>query len=187
MCEDLRREQIVSHAMRLYEEQGIEATSVRDIMRSVGVSRSLLYHYFPDKEAVTEAVLDRYLQEFVDRVHAWDDAREPGDVRGSVRTCVAMIRSSLGRMRLFDDGSPSGDDATLYLAFTRHAVETLSRLIVSTTVVDYARVHEIEIEHVYETFYMLISGLIALVRMDPGVADETLEGLIAQTLHLDLG
>ena len=48
-----RRADIVAAARELYEEQGLSKTSVQDITNRMGVARSLFYHYFPDKEAVT--------------------------------------------------------------------------------------------------------------------------------------
>ena len=43
---DERRQQIVDAARQLYEEQGLSATTVKDISERCGVARSLFYHYF---------------------------------------------------------------------------------------------------------------------------------------------
>lgn len=59
--------------------------------------------------------------------------------------------------------------------------------IVETTVRDYETLHEIKIDHVYETFYVLIIGIVGFVRRHPEVDDEVLKDLIAQTLHMDRG
>ena len=61
-----RRADIVAAARELYEEQGLSKTSVQDITNRVGVTRSLFYHYFPDKEAVTSAVLDDYVADYLE-------------------------------------------------------------------------------------------------------------------------
>ena len=53
-------------------------TSIQDITERVGVTRSLFYHYFPNKEAVTSAVLDTYTADFLEAVHYWDAARRSG-------------------------------------------------------------------------------------------------------------
>ena len=44
-----------------------------------------------------------------------------------------------------------------------------------------------EIDHLYEMFYVLITGMVGYVRSHPDAPDEVLERLVAQTLHLDLG
>ena len=58
---DKRRQQIIDAARQLYEEQGLARTSVKDISERCGVARSLFYHYFPDKQAVTSAVIDDFI------------------------------------------------------------------------------------------------------------------------------
>ena len=55
-----RRCEIVEAARSLYETRGLSHTTVKDIAEKVGVTRSLFYHYFENKNAVTEAVLDSY-------------------------------------------------------------------------------------------------------------------------------
>ena len=52
---DERRQQIVDAARQLYEEQGLSATTVKDISERCGVARSLFYHYFRNKQAVPSA------------------------------------------------------------------------------------------------------------------------------------
>ena len=51
---------IMLAARELYEAQGVAATSMAAIARKAGVTRSLVYYYFPDKQAVTDAVIDDY-------------------------------------------------------------------------------------------------------------------------------
>ena len=77
---DERRQQIVDAARQLYEEQGLSATTVKDISERCGVARSLFYHYFPDKQAVTSAVIDDFITDYLESVQLWDEARRPGDI-----------------------------------------------------------------------------------------------------------
>lgn len=59
-----RSAEIVVAARELYEEKGLARTSIQDITNHVGVTRSLFYHYFQNKEEVTSAVLDQYITDF---------------------------------------------------------------------------------------------------------------------------
>jgi AcrR family transcriptional regulator len=43
----------------LIGRHGVDAVSTEEIARAAGVSKSLLYHYFPDKNEFLSAVLDR--------------------------------------------------------------------------------------------------------------------------------
>lgn len=45
-------------AIRMFGEQGYEATTMRAIARAAGVSPGLLYKYFPNKRAVVHALYD---------------------------------------------------------------------------------------------------------------------------------
>jgi AcrR family transcriptional regulator len=50
------REQLVEAATNLFSEQGYESTSIEAVLAMTGVSRGALYHHFPSKEALLEAV-----------------------------------------------------------------------------------------------------------------------------------
>ncbi|MDP3152109.1 MAG: helix-turn-helix domain-containing protein [Archangium sp.] len=51
------RQTLLEAAVRLFARQGYSATSIRALASEAGVALGLLYHYFPSKEAVLEALL----------------------------------------------------------------------------------------------------------------------------------
>lgn len=55
-----RRIQLIDAALELFSERGIEATRVSDIARAAGVAQGLLYHYFPSKDALVAAIIERH-------------------------------------------------------------------------------------------------------------------------------
>ena len=59
---------IMQAARELFETEGVAATSMAAIARKAGVARSLVYYYFPDKQAVIDAVLDDFLEDIVESV-----------------------------------------------------------------------------------------------------------------------
>jgi AcrR family transcriptional regulator len=59
------RTQILDTASRLFYERGFAATSIRQIADAVEISSSTLYHHFPDKQGVLDAVLTRFANDFV--------------------------------------------------------------------------------------------------------------------------
>ncbi|MBP3884180.1 MAG: TetR/AcrR family transcriptional regulator [Olsenella sp.] len=182
----LRRTQIIDSTKRLFEERGIEHTSVRDIAKRANISRSLFYHYFSCKEDVTDAILDDYVTGFVTAIQDWNATRTPGDVRGALNDCVRLLRSQLFETDAFRTDLLKGKNALLYQQFVQRCAESLARYLTDTTAKDYARRHAVEIKHVYEEFYLLITGLIGYVRHNPNASDELIADLIADTLHLDL-
>src|SRR5215475_10792024 len=52
------RAQLIAIAMRMFAEHGYEDTSIEAVLREAGVSRGSLYHHFPSKEALFEAVAE---------------------------------------------------------------------------------------------------------------------------------
>lgn len=62
------REQVVSHASTLIRERGFRATSVGDLLERAGIQKGSFYYYFPSKEDLGHAVIDRWLEEQKERL-----------------------------------------------------------------------------------------------------------------------
>ena len=56
------REQILEAADRLFGEEGFDATTTREIAELSQVNKALIHYHFKSKEALFEAVLDRYYE-----------------------------------------------------------------------------------------------------------------------------
>lgn len=53
------RTHLLDAALRAFAAHGYEGASIRDIATEAGVAPGLLYHYFPGKEAVLQALFER--------------------------------------------------------------------------------------------------------------------------------
>jgi AcrR family transcriptional regulator len=58
-----RREEILHAALRAFRTQGYHGTTLEDIALQLGVRKTALYHYFPDKEAILYACHREGLEE----------------------------------------------------------------------------------------------------------------------------
>lgn len=56
-----RREEIIAASQKCFLEKGYQKTKISDIVRSIGVSQGIFYYYFPSKDTVIDAILDRYM------------------------------------------------------------------------------------------------------------------------------
>jgi TetR/AcrR family transcriptional regulator, transcriptional repressor for nem operon len=76
------RARIVDEAARLIHERGVADATLEDVKAAAGVSGSQLYHYFPDKDELVQAVIDHQADVIVgnqrqailgsvDGLHAW--------------------------------------------------------------------------------------------------------------------
>ncbi len=59
---------ILDKAEGLFLEKGFAATTMDDIAKAAEFGRATLYHYFPSKEAMYVAALERAMDSFVDEV-----------------------------------------------------------------------------------------------------------------------
>nr|MCU0297738.1 TetR/AcrR family transcriptional regulator [Candidatus Nanopelagicales bacterium] len=58
MAPEDRRRQLIGVGLRMLTERPIQAVSVDAVAAEVGISRGLLFHYFPTKTDYYDAVLD---------------------------------------------------------------------------------------------------------------------------------
>ncbi|WP_024287451.1 TetR/AcrR family transcriptional regulator [Cellulomonas sp. KRMCY2] len=184
---DVRKDEIVAAARALFAERGIAKTSISDVAERAGITRGLVYHYFVDKDTLVDVVLEEYIAEFVESIRRWDAEREVGNIDKALTDCIEVFRRHLqGRDSLGTD-LPRIENAGLYNRFVDRAVRAIVDCLSTSTVEAYARRHRIEIVHVYETFYVLVHGLIGLARSRPDIDDAVLVAIVRQTLRLAPG
>lgn len=75
---DERRAQLLNVGTRLFAQHSFEELSMAQIAREAGVSKALLYHYFPSKEELFKAALADAALELAQRT-APDESLEPLD------------------------------------------------------------------------------------------------------------
>jgi AcrR family transcriptional regulator len=68
-----RRQQLISVALDLFSHRSPDEVSIDDIATAAGISRPLLYHYFPGKHSLYEAAVRRAADELAGR---FDEPRE---------------------------------------------------------------------------------------------------------------
>ncbi len=59
----LNREKIVEKALELLDSEGVEGLSMRRLGDALGVEAMALYHHFPNKDAILDAVAARIIEE----------------------------------------------------------------------------------------------------------------------------
>lgn len=89
-----RRTDILDNAARLFADQGIGATSVREISASVGMLSGSLYHHFVSKDEMVEEILKGFLDDLKGRYQTVvDEEKNPRDTLESLmRVTLEIIR-----------------------------------------------------------------------------------------------
>ncbi|MDR1449484.1 MAG: TetR/AcrR family transcriptional regulator [Propionibacteriaceae bacterium] len=57
---EVRRDEILDAASRLFTTKGYEATTISDLLDAVGIARGTLYHHFRSKENVLDGLIRRH-------------------------------------------------------------------------------------------------------------------------------
>lgn len=83
---------ILDAAARVFAEQGMEKASMAQVAARAQVSKALLYHYYPGKDALIFAIITTHLEELDAAIAAADDAALPPDQR--LRRLVGAVLES---------------------------------------------------------------------------------------------
>jgi AcrR family transcriptional regulator len=70
----LRNERLLDAASALFRSQGFAGTDMAVIARAVGLARNSLYRYYPNKEHILVACVQRDMAPFLGRIEALDRA-----------------------------------------------------------------------------------------------------------------
>jgi AcrR family transcriptional regulator len=65
---ELRREELLNCAQALFLARGYDDVSLNEVIAEAGVSKGAFYHYFPSKEALLEALAERFAQQALARI-----------------------------------------------------------------------------------------------------------------------
>ena len=169
-----RSAEIVVAARELYEEKGLARTSIQDITNHVGVTRSLFYHYFQNKEEVTSAVLDQYITDFLEAMQHWHESQ----------TALATDESLHSMVKIFRMALSTQENAALYLDFLNRFAAQGAEFMVTHPMVEQTKYGE-QSDHLYETSYVLIVGLVSYLRSHPDVEDEVLIDVVTRMLSIE--
>jgi AcrR family transcriptional regulator len=72
---------ILDHAAAVFAEQGMDKASMAAVASQAQVSKALLYHYYPSKDALIFAIIQTHLEEVDAAVEAADDPSLPLEKR----------------------------------------------------------------------------------------------------------
>ncbi|HEX2086724.1 MAG TPA: TetR/AcrR family transcriptional regulator [Solirubrobacteraceae bacterium] len=93
---DERRRQLLERATELFATHGYDELSMAKLAREAGISKPLLYHYFPSKRDLFEAVLGQAAEEHLRRI-ATDEALSPAEQLGAaVDAYLSWIEENRG-------------------------------------------------------------------------------------------
>lgn len=84
---EARTDEIVAAAVRVFSDKGFHGATIRDLATELGVSVGTIFNYFPSKDEVLLAVLERPQRALVDALERFDR------LAASTETLVEMMRT----------------------------------------------------------------------------------------------
>ena len=89
-----KRDEIIDIAMKLFFENGYEATSVRMIMNEVGGEIGMFYHYFKSKDMLFDQVVESFFKKYREKFEAMLISCE--NKEAFVKTFLPLYEKSMG-------------------------------------------------------------------------------------------
>jgi len=91
---DERRAQLLERGAELFTSHSYEELSMSKIASEVGISKSLLYHYFPSKQAFFEATLGAWAEELQKRTAPDPDLPPVEQLQSSLDAFLGMVEEN---------------------------------------------------------------------------------------------
>lgn len=89
---EVRLDELMAAAETLFLAQGVDATTISEIVEHAQVAKGTFYHYFESKSDMLAALAQRYTASFLERLQQAVDACAEGDWLGRLR---AWIRTNI--------------------------------------------------------------------------------------------
>jgi len=137
MSPERRREHIVSVASAHFARDGVTGTSMSAVAKAAGVGRALVYHYFPGKEALLDAVLRAESDRLLDATAPVPDVPVTENITRALAAYFDHFAASSGGVRELYTASPTSAASVTSLAATNHVIQ-VERLLAATGAADTA-------------------------------------------------
>ncbi|KQY55708.1 TetR family transcriptional regulator [Aeromicrobium sp. Root495] len=173
---------ILRGAIELFNRQGYDGTSVGDIAKQLGLTKSAIYHHVPSKEALLSAALDEALEGLSAAVSSAAEAA-PGTsaydrLRTVVRQSVEILVDHLPAVTLLLRVRGNSELELKALARRRAIDEQLTRLV-QAAVDEGALRSDIQPDLISRLLFGLVNSLVEWYRPDGQVDRDVLADSIA--------
>lgn len=172
---------VLRRAVDLFNRQGYEATSIGDLARELGLTKSAIYHHVASKEALLAAPLDEALDRLeaaVDRAASERTGETAHDrMRAAVQQSVRILAAHLPAVTLLLRVRGNSEVELAALARRRRIDEKLARLVRAAVEEGSVR-SDLDPELVSRLVFGTVNSLVEWYRPDGPVDVETLAGAV---------
>ncbi len=92
---DIRREKILSSALKLFSTKGLTGTKISDIAKDSNSSQGLVYHYFKSKDAIFIELINSAFKKLIDACIALEKMSVPADekIKMAIKELILGLQS----------------------------------------------------------------------------------------------
>lgn len=120
---DERRQQLLELGLRLFSERAYDDVSIDDIAREAGISKGLLYHYFPGKRVFYVASVRAAAAELLARVAPDPTLDPPERAQRGLGAYLTFVEQRAGAYRaLFSGGTGIDEEVAGIIEESRRAI-----------------------------------------------------------------
>ena len=129
---DVRRQQLLELGLELFASQSYDELSIDEIARRAGVSKGLLYHYYPSKRAFYVAAVQEAARQFLEETdvdkHGTGSEPDPEGQRAAIRAFLDYL-SRHGKVYAFLLRGGIGTDPEVATVLERTREALVDRLL----------------------------------------------------------
>src|SRR3954447_22936298 len=116
---DERRRQLLEAGARVFTERSYDDASMADVAKAAGISKGLLYHYFPSKRDLFVATLEAAAAELRDITEPDPSKPVPEQLNAILDTYLAWIEDHDDSYAKLLESATGSDDVRSYMAQMR--------------------------------------------------------------------
>lgn len=184
---DRRREELVNAARELFETRGLTNTSIANITERVGVTRSLFYHYFANKQDIVDAVIDDRVDEFMYSIEQYERERwGQQDAQANLREAAKMVREFIVGENSFGQYIRTQNNSFLRQQFCVRASRRFTDKCVQMDKSSGLLEKRYGMRYPRASMYVLCVGVMSLLFQRPDAPDDALIEVMASMMHLSV-
>ncbi len=104
-----RREQLIAVGRQVFAQRGYEATAIEEIAERAKVSKPLVYEHFGGKEGLHAVIVDRAVQDLMDRLlEALEEDHPREQVRRAADAFLRFVEKEEDAFRVLIQDAPGG-------------------------------------------------------------------------------
>jgi AcrR family transcriptional regulator len=116
---DERRRQLLEAGTRVFTERSYDDASMAEVARAAGISKGLLYHYFPSKRDLFVATLEAAAAELRDLTEPDPSRPVPEQLTSTIDAYLAWIEEHADSYAKLLESATGSDDVRSYMAQMR--------------------------------------------------------------------